>query len=80
MMPITMNLSSESKQSMKSLLTTISLALALVSPAFAGIDWSFPNNSLSYNASGGAGLATISPASSATPSGTAAAASLDPWV
>ena len=42
MMPIAMNLSSERKQSMKSLLTAISLALALVSPAFAGIEWNFP--------------------------------------
>jgi hypothetical protein len=41
MMPITMNLSSERKQSMMSLLTTITLALALVSPAYGGMEWDF---------------------------------------
>ncbi len=50
MMPIAMNLSSERKQSMKSLLTVISLALAVASPAFAGMDWNFPVD----NQSGGA--------------------------
>jgi hypothetical protein len=59
MMPIAMNLSSERKQSMKSILTTISLALALVSPAFAGIDWGFPNDSGTYSAVGGPGTATV---------------------
>lgn len=44
MMSISMNLSSERKQSMKSLLTVISVALASVSPAFAGIEWGFPND------------------------------------
>ncbi len=43
MMPTATNLNHERKQSMKSLLTTISLALALVSPAFGGIEWTFPN-------------------------------------
>jgi hypothetical protein len=44
---------------MKSLLTAISLALTFVSPAYASIEWSFPNDSGSYSASGGSGLATI---------------------
>ena len=58
-MSISMNLSSERKHNMKSLLTVISLALALVSPAFAGIEWGFPDSLLSVNASVGTGTATI---------------------
>ncbi|MGO8926161.1 MAG: hypothetical protein ACLQU3_04615 [Limisphaerales bacterium] len=45
---------------MKSLLTIISLALAIVSPAFAGIEWNFPNDSTTVSASVGSGTATIS--------------------
>ena len=59
MIPIAMNLSSERKHSMKSLLTVISLALAFVSPAFAGIEWGFVNNDLSVNAFVGTGNAAI---------------------
>lgn len=44
---------------MKSFLTVISLALAVVSPAFAGIEWGFDNGSGTYSASGGPGTATI---------------------
>jgi hypothetical protein len=61
MMPIAMNLSSERKQSMKSLVTVISLALALVSPAFAGIEWGFDNGGGTYSASGGSGTAAVTP-------------------
>jgi|ERR1035438_3626191 hypothetical protein len=60
MMPIAMNLSSEKKHNMKSLLTVISLALTLVSPAFAGIDWGFDTSANPAYASGGAGNAAIS--------------------
>lgn len=61
-MPISMNLSSERKQSMKSLLTVISLALAFVSPAFAGIEWGFDSSAspLTVTGIGGTGTATIS--------------------
>ena len=58
-MPISMNLNGERKQSMKSILAAISLALAFVSPAFAGIEWNFPDSSLSVNASVGMGTAGI---------------------
>ena len=64
-MPITMNLSGERKHSMKSFLTVIGLALAFVSPAFAGIDWGFPNNATTVAGtsfgSPGSGTATIAP-------------------
>jgi len=46
---------------MRSLLTIISLILAFVSPAFAGIDWGFDSGAASVNGSAGGGLATISP-------------------
>ena len=63
MMPVSMNLSSERKQNMKSLLAAISLALALVSPAFAGIEWGFPDSALSVMGTpvlgSGSGTATI---------------------
>ncbi len=59
MMPNAMNLSSERKQSMKSLLTVISLALAVVSPAFASIEWNFPVSDNPIGASVGSGTATI---------------------
>jgi hypothetical protein len=63
MMSISMNLSSERKQSMKSLLTVISVALAFVSPAFAGIEWGFPNDATTVVrtslVSPGSGNATI---------------------
>ena len=65
-MLISMNLSSERKHSMKSLLTVISLALAFVSPAFAGIEWGFdtgpatrPTSPYGVSADLGSGLATI---------------------
>jgi len=58
-MPISMNISSERKHTMKSLLAAISLALAFVSPAFAGIEWNFPDGSLSVGASVGTGTAAI---------------------
>jgi len=41
-MPTSMKSSNERKQNMKSLLTVTSLALAFVSPAFAGMEWTFP--------------------------------------
>lgn len=50
---------SERKRSTKSILSAISLALAFVSPAFAGIEWGFSGPDLSVNASGGAGTAKI---------------------
>ncbi len=59
MMPIAINLSSERKQNMKSLLTVISLALAFVSPAFAGIEWGFDTGANPASAFGGAGSAAI---------------------
>jgi hypothetical protein len=59
MMPISMNLSSERKHSMKPLLAAISLVLAVVSPAFAGIEWGFDNGNLSSVATGGSGVAAI---------------------
>jgi hypothetical protein len=59
MMPISMNLSSERKHTMKPLLTVISLALAVVSPAFAGIDWGFDNSANPAGATVGSGTATI---------------------
>jgi hypothetical protein len=63
MMPISMNFSSERKHTMKSLLTAISLALAFVSPAFAGIEWGFPDNSTTVVGTdylgSGSGTATI---------------------
>ena len=58
-MPIAMNLSSERKHSMKSLLTVISLTLAFVSPAFAGIEWGFNNAANPASPFGGAGSAAI---------------------
>jgi hypothetical protein len=58
-MPNRMSLSRERKENMKSLLAIITLALALVTPAFAGIEWNFPDGSLSVGASGGAGNAAI---------------------
>ena len=77
MSPIAMNLSSESKHSMRSLLTVISLALAVVSPAFAGIEWGFENNVTTVNAPGGAGTATI--ALGAFNTGFHSGTSLIPW-
>ena len=65
-MPITMNLSNERKHNMKSIITTISLALTLVTPAFASIDWDFGSDHTSVAASGGAGTATITPAAFGT--------------
>lgn len=65
-MPISMNLSSERKHSMKPLLAAISLVLAVVSPAFAGIEWGFDNNDSTVNASGGPGNATITVGAYAT--------------
>ena len=59
MMPTSMDLSSERKHSMKSLLTVISLALAVVSPAFASIEWNFPVSDNPIGASVGSGTATI---------------------
>jgi hypothetical protein len=66
MMPISMNLSSERKHSMKPLLAAISLVLAVVSPAFAGIEWGFDNGNLSSAATGGPGNATITVGAYAT--------------
>lgn len=63
-MPISMNLSSERKHSMKSFLMVISLALAFVSPAFAGIEWGFDSSANPASAFGGAGSATITVGSS----------------
>jgi hypothetical protein len=62
---------------MKSLLTGLSLALAAVSPAFAGIDWGFDNHDTAVNASGGAGTATITLGAFNT--GFHSGASLIPW-
>lgn len=59
MMPISMNLSSERKHSMKPLLAAISLVLAVVSPAFAGIEWGFDNGNLSSVATGWHSGATL---------------------
>ena len=67
MMPIAMNLCSERKQSMKSILTVIGLSLAFVSPASAGIEWNFPNESTSVGATVGTGTATISPGTFGNP-------------
>jgi hypothetical protein len=58
MMPISMNLSSERKHNMKSIFAIVSLALAVVSPAFAGIEWGF-DTATSFGASGGSGTAAI---------------------
>lgn len=63
MSPIAMNLSRESKHRMRPLLTVISLTLAVVSPAFAGIEWGFDNNGTTVAGtslgSPGSGTATI---------------------
>jgi hypothetical protein len=60
-MPITTNLSGGRKHTMKSFLAAISLALAFVSSAFAGIDWGFDTgaNPLEVSGAGGSGTATI---------------------
>jgi hypothetical protein len=62
-MPILMKLNGERKQNIKSLLTTISLALALVTRAYAGIQWDFPDSTLSVPGTSfgtfGSGTATI---------------------
>jgi len=60
-MLISMNLGSERKHNMKSLLTVISLALAFESPAFAGIEWGFDSgaNPLDVGGPGVSGRATI---------------------
>jgi hypothetical protein len=62
-----MNFSSKKKQSMKSILATLSLALALATPAYAAIDWGFGNGGaangsggFNYTSSGGS-LVTITP-------------------
>jgi hypothetical protein len=59
MTPTSMNLSSDGKHSMKSFLTAISLALAFVPPAFAGIEWGFNSSVTSVGASVGSGTAKI---------------------
>jgi hypothetical protein len=59
-----MNFSSERKQSMKSLLTVISLALALTTTAYAAIDWGFSTSGgigNTYLGSDGSSLVTITP-------------------
>src|SRR3974377_1444506 len=63
MMQIAMNFSSERNHNMKTILAAISLALAIVVPAYAGIQWDFPSDSPghSYGASVGSGTATITP-------------------
>jgi len=57
-MPMTMNISSGRKQSMKSILAVMSLAVALVSPAYGAIDWGFPTAADSVTVTGPWGSAT----------------------
>jgi len=59
MMPKTMNLNGERKHNMKSILTAISLALALVTPAYAGVEWGFDTGANPASATVGSGTAAF---------------------